>query len=300
MNATVLLSPAESTYRARPLRSWSSAQREAVRSRFAALHRAWCAEWLPAREGAAHEADVQVGEPDAAMASVPEDAACWSFAAASVVTPRYTAINAIAGELFGFDMATVGPGHEAATVATSVVRTAWADWMQRITALLGAFPVEPQEPAGPRGAGVAADPWSGALCVRWPWCSGLWSLGLPHGAVAALLGDEAIRRPAPTPRVEAAPKQRLDQALGGEALVLRAMLAGTELNLGQLHALRLGDVLPLEHPLDAPVQIIAADGTPVCHGWLGQSDGRIAVELALPAAPSSTHSSKEKTNDKSH
>jgi flagellar motor switch/type III secretory pathway protein FliN len=300
MSATALLSPTESIYRARALRSWSSAQQEAVRARFAALHSAWCAEWLPAREGAAQAVDVQVSEPDAAMAPVPQDAACWSFSAASVVAPRYTAVNAIAGELFGFDMATLGPGHEAAAVATSVVRTAWADWMQRITALLEAFPVEPQEPAGARGTGIAADPWSGALCVRWSWCGGLWSLGLPHGAVAALLGDEAARRPAPVARIEAAPKQRLDQALGGEALVLRAMLAGTELNLGQLQALRLGDVLPLEHLLDAPVQIITADGTPVCDGWLGQSDGRVAVELALAAAPPSTHSSKERTNDKSH
>lgn len=300
MSATALLSPTESIYSARPLRSWSSAQQEAVRSRFAALHRAWCAEWLPSREGAPREADVQVSEPDAAMAPVPEDAACWSFAAASVVTPRYTAINAIAGELFGFDMATVGPGHEAAAVATSVVRAAWDDWMQRITALLATFPVEPQESAGSRSASLAADPWSGALCVRWPWCGGVWSVSLPHGAVAALLGGDAIQPSALNTRAASAPKQRLDQALGDQPLVLRAMLAGTDLNLGQLQALRLGDVLPLEHPLDAPVQIIAADGTPVCHGWLGQSDGRIAVELVLPAAPPSTHSSKEKTNDKSH
>jgi flagellar motor switch protein FliM len=102
-------------------------------------------------------------------------------------------------------------------------------------------------------------------------------LGLPHLAVAALFGVEPAKGNAQTASAAVTP---LEHALARERIVLRAVLAGAELNLGQLQSLSPGDVIPLEHPVDAPLKITAADGAPLCDGWLGQRQGHIAIELA--------------------
>lgn len=311
---SALLDPAESVLKAHPLRSWEAAQKEAVRTLFVAVHRDWSAEWMPVREAASVQADIEVVEPEGTLVLAGDDIACWSFAeaprrvgAASApgldVLSRgardasQAALQAMADRMFAFDMAATATAPVAPAVAPAVVRAAWADWLQRLGALLTGFALEPQQPRGAPGTSVPSDPWSGVLCVRWTWCGGVWSLGLPHAVVAALLGNQAaIKKSAPAAPAQKLPKERLTQALAGQRVALRVMLDGAELNLGQLQELRLDDVVPLEHLLDSPALVIGADGTPVCHGWLGQSDGRIAVELAVPVAPNpNTYPLKERT-----
>jgi len=295
--STALLDPAESSRRARPLRHWSKARQELVRSQFAAIHRAWCADWLPAVEPALRDVDILLGNSDADMMPVPEDAVCWSFVDTSGVTGGDTAINAVARAMFGTDVTTIAPGCDGSPIAESVVRAAWNDWLHRIAsspAFAGIEFRELRESPLSRGACAAsARPWTGALWLRWRWCGGVWRLGLPHRAVAALGGIEPAKGTAQgTPAGGPMP---LEEALARERIALRVMLADAELNLGQLQALRPGDVIPLEHPLDAPLKVIAADGASLCDGWLGQCEGRIAVEMARPAAcPSNNQSVKEK------
>lgn len=291
---SALLDPAESVLRARPLRSWQAAQKEAVRTRLAAVYRDWCAEWLPERGTPATPVDVEVTEPDGTVVIASDETACWSF----VETPRsaatpvlgtlsrsgrdgtQSALQAIGDRMFAFDMASASSAPAAPKIAPAVVRAAWADWLRRLDTLWPGFALEPQQPQGTHGTRAPADPWSGVLCVRWTWCGGVWRLGLPHDVVTALLGSEATTKSAPVPPAQKLPKERLDQALVAEPVALRVVLDGAELNLGQLQELRLDDVVPLAHLLDAPALVVAADGTSVCHGWLGQSEGRLAVELA--------------------
>jgi hypothetical protein len=290
--ASALLDSAESTLRARPLRSWQAAQKDAVRERLAAVHRDWCAEWLPAR-ATVSPSDVEVGEPDGALVMSTDDVVCWSFTGAPRRDPTQAALQAIGERMFAFDMASASAAPAPAAIAPAVVRAAWADWLQRLDALWPGFSLEPQQPKGTPGTHVPADPWSGALVASWPWCGGTWCLGLPHAVVQALLGSKAATRPPTAPPVQRLPKERLDKALAAEPVALRVMLDGAELNLGQLQELRLDDVVPLGHLLDAPALVVAADGTPVCHGWLGQSAGRLAVEL-VPQNPNA-HPLKENT-----
>lgn len=286
MNTSPLLSPVESAARARPLRRWSPTQREALGARFAELHRAWCAAWLSPREGAAHDAQVQVDEPDAAMTPLPQDEAWWSFAAA---TP---AVEALVAEMFGCATAEARSTHDA-PLAFALARAAFADWLQRFAALPVDLPAEPRRHSESDAAKDLVNPWSGALCVSWPWCGGIWRLGLPHRVVAALIGAGEV--PVSTRTHPDSPIAQLSQALAQEAIALRVMLGGAELNLGQLQALQLGDVIPLGHSLDAPAHVVAADGATLCDGWLGQADGRIAITLALsPTFPSNLPSVKEK------
>jgi len=115
-------------------------------------------------------------------------------------------------------------------------------------------------------------------------------LALPHEVVAAW--GSADPAPAASP---ALPTTGLDEALARERITLRTVLSGTELNLGQLQSLSIGDVIPLEHRLDAPLKVVSAEGAELCEGWLGQRQGRIAVEMTRSAGgPPHNPFSKEK------
>jgi len=301
-----LLGPTESAYRARALRSWQGVQKEAVRARFSAMHREWCAAWIPERHASPEREEVRLVESDGIEVLASQDIACWSFAAKHAVFPPRTdsshldgaqgsafseaaraAMCGIARQMFEFDPQAVNRAQESPLIATSVVRAAWIDWLERIGALLEGCRVEPQQARRTSGTSERADHWSGVLRLRWPWCGGIWTLTLPPDAVAAaLVGSGAEPKAAPIPLIATAPRQSLGQALDGQLVGLRVLLAGTELNLGQLQDLRLDDVVPLAHALDAPAQLVGTTGSPVCEGWLGQRDGRIAIELVAPQVAS--------------
>lgn len=298
-SSSTLLDATESALKVRTLRSWNSTQKEVVRARFAALHRDWSAEWLSVQEGAMTSAeDVEVVEPDGTVL-LSDDSACWAFVGSSRRSAAgagrdlllsgnagasSAALQAIANRMFSFDMASAVSAPAPAVIAPAVVRAAWADWQQRIRALLPGFDLTPQQSKDASGARTASGAWSGALLARWAWCGGVWSLGLPFEAIAALLGSQGTTsRPSLPAAPPQEPKERLDRALAGQQISLRVLLEGAELNLGQLQELRLDDIVPLEHLLDSPALVVSSDGTPVCNGWLGQSEGHIAVELATMA-----------------
>jgi len=230
---------------------------------------------------------------------------CWSFVETSRRTVASTldapsrnsrdstasAQQALAERMFAFDLASSISAPSAAMVAPALVRAAWADWLQRLSALWPGVAFEPQQPGLAKN--ISSDTWSGTLYARWPWCGGTWCLGLSYEVVLSMLGSDGAAASAPIASTRILPKERLDQALSAEPVMLRVMLEGAELNLGQLQELRLDDVVPLAHLLDAPALVTAADGTPICHGWLGQNEGRMAVEL-VPRTPN-VEMLKEKT-----
>jgi len=290
--ASALLDPAASVLKARPLRSWPASQKEHVRWRMVALHQDWAAEWLPLRDAGAREPEVQVieatGESDAT--------ASWAFApalrrASGAGAPHDAALLAVGATMFGAD---TGPaaagGPPAGRIADRIALAAWNDWLHRIDTALNGFALAPRSVAASAVAETPSHAWSGALRLRWPWCGGLWTLDLPYEAVAALLGSAQASPSEPAEKPAASPKERLDRALSDQPVTLRVLLEGAELNLGQLQGLRLDDIVPLAHRLDTPAIVVGTDGQQVCDGWLGQSEGRVAIELARLAASSSTAS----------
>lgn len=319
----VLLDAAGSMQRARALRSWSSARRAELASRFAALIGAWSGEWLPAPADLVASARVDVLEPDGAWRLGAGERACWAFeaprrtggsrgalvglegASATHTDAALPAMRAVAERMFAVDgnpALALGiassPGARGATaadgsgMAAALTRAAWADWLQRLGVFLGDLPLQAGADVDQAGAAPVARPWSGALHIRASWCGGEWTLALPWDAVAAVLGEEApaSRGRDSTPQAGDQSKVRLDLALADRRVALRVMLEGVQLNLGQIQGLRVGDVIPLAHRLDAAAQVVSADGQRVCDGWLGQSEGRLAIELAaLPPSGSSSH-----------
>jgi len=270
--AQPLLDAAASALRARPLRSWPSAARESLRGYLLALHRTWATEWLPGLEGTMHAPEIALSEAGDGA----QDQVLWSFAPPQHEASVQGGIRAAIGAaMFGTGNAaasSVGTVHP--RMADQIALEAWNDWLHRLGQALDGFNLEQQH------APPMSHVWSGGLQASWSWCGGIWTLVLPYDAVATITGPSAV---APTaPQVSLKPIEALDAALGNGHITLRVLLEGTELNLGQLQDLRIGDVVPLAHRLDSPAQVIVRDGAPVCEGWLGQRNNCIAIELAHP------------------
>ena len=80
-------------------------------------------------------------------------------------------------------------------------------------------------------------------------------------------------------RRDALPLAAMSLGLNAQAVRVQAMLADTEIELGQLHGLAVGDVLRLDAQLDAGIELRIGDKRLPCKGYLGLSSGRLAVEL---------------------
>ncbi|HEY0824824.1 MAG TPA: FliM/FliN family flagellar motor C-terminal domain-containing protein, partial [Ramlibacter sp.] len=124
-------------------------------------------------------------------------------------------------------------------------------------------------------------PWSGSVLVSLPGGARV-LLGAALVRILVAWADDAgasqAAWSAPTPRVP------VDRALAGIALNLQVHLEGCELSVGSLQDLQIGDVLRLQHRVDAPAAVTLPDGAPLFNGFLARTRGRKAVELAPAVA----------------
>jgi flagellar motor switch/type III secretory pathway protein FliN len=252
----------ETAIAATPLLAWSEAQLAQVAAMIEQAAAAWRSAWLPRDAGAArmtcgaaHELDAAARAPWA-LIGLEAGARAWLRGADSSAR--------MMRELFGVD-----PRAGDAPVAHAVAGRAQSALLQD---LVRAARLSPAAASGSAGADLFAR-WSGAVIVT--------SVDTP--AFELLLDGECVRRLVTT-SVQAASlpaAQPLAEALADRKLPLRVELAGIELSLGTLAALRIGDVIPLPHGLDEPLHVTTG-GAPVCAAWLGRRHGHRAIELARP------------------
>jgi len=111
---------------------------------------------------------------------------------------------------------------------------------------------------------------------------------LPQQAALALLPGGEL--PCPSTSLPQPGLVTVDRALAERPLQLRIMLSPVQLSLGAVNELQVGDVIRLDHPLDAPALAALAAGrgkamAPLASAHLGQLGKQVAVRLdALPAA----------------
>lgn len=302
-----------------------------MRQRLKAVHREWVSEWLPSRATALSELDLHISDRGGNGISDSQSIAYWAFTTKGPRSPtttssREAAIAAICAEMFGADSpygshgvnASVASVQGAERIVDQLSVKAWSDWQHRLATALGGVKLvqdahtgsalqelDPRDrlsnaPSVPGTPNTHSCAWSGSLLLSWHWCGGNWNMQLPYDVIEALVGPARTARSTPAHRPTATkPIERIDRAMTDRHITLRALLRGTELTLGQLQDLRQGDVVPLIHKLDEPAWIIDSGGAPVCEGWLGQSESRIAVELVhLPATyagtPATSQTSKER------
>lgn len=132
-------------------------------------------------------------------------------------------------------------------------------------------------------AAPRARPWSGVVIAAIS-CAGIRVvLRLEPAGVAAMLAAEG-RPQGRAPREDAPPLATLADALYARTVRVRTTLAAGDLDIGSLQALALGDVIRLPHSLDQPLAVQAGGSTLPCGAYLGQRNGRRAIELARHAA----------------
>lgn len=257
---SALLSPAESRVLARPLRAWSLSQVAVIQDACQAVYDTWCREWgLPA--GKVHVADV---------------------CSASEYLDDGAAEDALLPWLFGeHPFGAAAGGHD---MASQLCARAWDAWQVVLAPL-----------APPVSSSHAIPAWSGRLVVAFPWGDGAWRRLLEGETVERLLnaqekrGASDMTLSSPTKATRQAALVPLNHAMANHPLSVLIQLQPVALSLAQLQSLSLGDVVTLDHRLSAPalvhldatniLQNAVAAEPPLCTAWLGQVNGRMAVEL---------------------
>lgn len=245
----------------RQLRSWSDLQLSALALALQRTLQAWQRDWgLPAGEVAC----VPAGEEGTAhWQPLPGAAHAWCRDAALSDAQLREALQVA---LFASPAA---DRLDAQSLAAELAQAAWTDFWNRMGALAhGAEAADPYR---------CFQPWSGAVVASLPWCGRTLRLLLAGAEAEALLP--------PAPRAAPQPTEPLLRAIAPLRCTVRAELAPVELSLGAVHALRVGDVLELSHPLEAPLLARSESGALLAEAYLGKAGGHRAIELARAAAP---------------
>jgi len=170
------------------------------------------------------------------------------------------------------------------SLALETVEACAEDGWKRVAAALG-LSVCVSGRRAPCTADVAA--WSGALEVALSATLDMRVL-LRGEAVEAWCASNTVPRAAST-RAPVAPLSTALEALAEHSVALQVQLRGCELEVGCLQELRVGDVVRLPHPLDAPVFFVGPSDTALLGGYLGRVDERKAVELVAASAGALEH-----------
>jgi flagellar motor switch/type III secretory pathway protein FliN len=132
-------------------------------------------------------------------------------------------------------------------------------------------------------------PWSGAVVLKLQWCGREMRLLLGPGNVERCLHDHSLK-PVQEQRREPATAPTWE-ALLGLACAVQVELQPIELSLGDIKALRVGDVIGLTHNLDAPLLLKTACGELLCDAFLGRNGEQRAIELSLRSSNAKSISS---------
>lgn len=285
----------EAGRRARPLRAWSAAERDAVAGFVQDILDRWRADW-----GMTADAMAGIGGRVTQAASSIEvhgwvEAVPWSFEIAVDGSERSspqgglnqtdrTTCRAIRTELFGHGKPPASSSPAEMSIADEVSTRAWTDWLARLAAMPCNRPDPDQEEPARMALPPASLPWDGALRVTFAWCAGRWTFWLTAFQTQHILRERSGGRS--TAQKSAAPmtsRTGVATALGHRQMSLAVRLLGTELTLGRVMDLREGDIVTLEHLLTQPLKVLTEDGTLVGGGWLGSCGMHKAIELTAVA-----------------
>jgi hypothetical protein len=160
-----------------------------------------------------------------------------------------------------------------AQAARSVVAAAFSDLRSAMAAALKLVPADADLPAEHPATGA----WCGCVAVELPLAGHPLRMMLNASCVAAIVPPAAtVGTPGGMAMADlVAPAA----AMSGQVVTLKVELAACELDIGTLQSLRVGDVLPLSHALDAPARVLAAGDQHLCDAYLGKHGSRKAAEL---------------------
>lgn len=252
---------------AEPLRAWSGAQLREIAEQVRPAWREWLSSWSTGADAA--EDTVTTSRADESGASTRE----WlglgerDGGMAWLAGGEEQAQRLVHGLLFGELPTRNG---EAGAIAAQVRSEASGELLAALRAALGISPQATQSPPGDS----SWHRWSGAIELVLACKDAQLHLLLDGACVAAICGHSQAAKPP-----QAANLDPVAGAIQSRTITLSAVLQPFELDLGSLTQLRPGDVLPLEHSLDAELMLVDRDGGNVFGGFLGRAGHRRALQL---------------------
>lgn len=253
--------------RALPLRAWRDAELAALAQIVQEPVQAWRAAWgLPAQPSPVPcpSPTASDQEPEWRLIAAGGQGAAWL-----ALAPDFE--QGLARSLCGVE-AVHSP------LARGVIAACRDDLPARLLAALRmtAAPGVQPEPAR------AASPWTGQATVDLDIGA---RLLLDATAVATILRGNSVALDKPAVAAARAPLTPIHGAVAGMRLPLQARLADCELEVGNLQDLCVGDIVPLRHRLDEPLQVRDASDALVFGGFLARQGPRKALELAAAPNP---------------
>ncbi len=261
--------------RATALMWLTPAQLEVLVNRVTEVRTAWARDWV-LDSGAATRActAVQAHEwPD-------RKGAVWSPLGsrgdvAGWIDVRTDPTELLFEAMFGADSLTDGRPSGKGEIAEALVLRGWNALTEALCAAIALDAMH--GPSAPDPA--LLKPWSGGAILSLPFSGDVCISLLFNPACVGTAATSPGRRNAVAQR-SAAGLVPLRQALASRVLPVRVELSACELDLGSLEGLRIGDVVPLPHRLDAPLRVATGSDVQLCAGFLGSHSGFKAIELA--------------------
>jgi hypothetical protein len=235
-------------------------------------------DWIPAAVPVSDGATCGLAHDGRGLAQLQWEPLGGRGRAAAWIEVRQRPVDNIQEALFGADrlQTPLGPREG---VAPAVAAQAWSALICTLREAL-CLDCDGGQPSPARSI---FKPWSGCVLVSPQSAVPLaQSLLLNADCVRALLGLPEVSGGDGAPQSNAGTSS-LEEALAGHSLLIRAELAGCELDLGELENLRIGDIVPLAHALDEPLLVSTPDDDPFCAGFLGRHAGSKAIELIRQA-----------------
>lgn len=273
------LRPASQT--AAPLMWGTAAQLESLVHRVSEVRAAWARDWVldaGAATGAcmAVQAHEWPGRTDAVWSPLGGrgDAAAWFDVRTSARELMFQAM--FGAESTGNDRAT-GRGE----IAEALAMRGWNALIETLCAAVALDVLNRPSTPDP----ILFKPWSGSAVLSLPIATDI-CISILVNAACVGTNDTGPARSQSVQKI-AAGLVPLQQALANRVLPVRVELSACELDLGSLEGLRIGDVVPLPHRLDAPLRVATGSDVQLCTGFLGSHSGFKAIELARE--PSGEH-----------
>lgn len=255
-----------------PLRWWSSTQLSEIANPIERAWRDWLAMWSPARAGVgAVTCELAWDDRTLAAQSMKQFGSRKEARAWCSTSGEFEEV--VAMSLFA---PSADPGRSrrnGGPMASSIAAEAAEELLHALRDVLQLDPDIQETPPGPS----MFRPWSGAVAVSIALGKAALLRFLMDGKTAAGLvapaASDACSRQAPRGELIT-----VEEACALRTVSLQVKLAPCELEIGALRSLQVGDIVPLPHALDAPLQVIF-EGAAVCHAFLGKRHDAVAIEL---------------------
>ena len=266
------------------MRWWAAGQLDLICKKIDAVNADWSKDWLA--NGESHSAQAKLAS---VSLNKQETLAVWrqvSGAGAQVfwmqIPPRH--LEHLQDVMFSASGSTSISSKSKGAIGKSVASQAWEEYLGKLSDLLSPAQVDMSAGVPPQNLFKA---WSGAVQLEMQWCGVKLVLVLNQACVEQLLGPDVLAegenkrkllRTAPTSKLHS-----IAQAVQHKRVRIRVELSPCDIELGNLQQIQVGDVIPLPHGLEQPLQVKFASGEALCLAFLGTRENKKAIEVLAPA-----------------